>query len=412
MKYDFDRVVDRKGTHSVKWEAGELLKQFGLTERFDEDTLALWVADMDFPVPEPVIKALHERVDRQIFGYSTHGTNPDYIQAVQGWFRRRHDWLIDSDSIVYSSGTVSALNIMVRAFTEVGDGVIIQRPVYAPFTSSIENNNRVVVNNPLINNDGYYTVDFDDLEEKAKHPDNKMFILCSPHNPVGRVWTPEELTRMAEICIANDVLLVADEIHGDLLRPNVTHYPLLTLLDHPLIISCTAINKTFNTAGLHCTNIIINDEETRDKYKEVLGFASPTPFAIVALIAAYNEGEDWLAQVNAYIDDNIAFLDKFLKERMPQVKFVIPEGTYICWLDFSGYGLTPEEVHDRIYIKANVVLEDGSMFGEDGKHFQRICVPSPRSILVEAMERIAAQFPESNGEGATKQEADTKQRSH
>ena len=393
MKYNFDQVVDRHGTHSMKWEAGEMLKEFGLTERFDEDTIALWVADMDFPVPEPVLNAMHKRVDRQIFGYSNFATSPDYVQAIQGWFRRRHDWLIDEEAIVFSSGTVSALKNLVRAFTEVGDGIIIQRPVYSPFTMVIENNNRVVVNNALINNDGYYTIDFDDFEAKAMDPNNKMFILCSPHNPVGRVWTPEELTRMAEICRAHGVILIADEIHGDLLRAGQTHYPLHTLVDDPTIIACTAINKTFNTAGLHCTNLVINDPEMRDRYRAEVGFDSPTPFAIVALIAAYNESEDWLAQVNAYIDDNLKFLEQFLKERMPQVKFWMPEGTYIGWLDFRGYGLTPEEVHKRIYIDANVVLEDGEMFGEEGTGFQRICVPSPRSVLEEALERIAAQFP-------------------
>ena len=392
MKYNFDEIVDRKGTHSMKWEAGEFLKAFGLTERFDEDTISLFVADMDFPVPEPIIRAMHERVDRRIFGYSHFGTSPDYVEAIQGWFRRRHDWLISEESIVYSSGTVSALHNMVKAYTEPGDGIMIQRPVYFPFTAVIENNNRVVVNNALINDEGYYTIDFDDFEAKAKAPSTKMFILCNPHNPVGRVFTAEELTKMAEICIENDVIFVGDEIHGDLIRPDQTHHPILTLVDDPLILSCTAINKTFNTAGLHCSNIIINDQEMRDKFKAVQGFTSPTPFAIVALIAAYNEGEDWLQQVNAYIDDNLKFLDTFLKENMPQVKYVIPEGTYIGWLDFRGYGLTPKEVHDRIYNQANVVLEDGEIFGPEGEGFQRICVPTPRPLFKQALERIAAQF--------------------
>ncbi|MCA9984442.1 MAG: pyridoxal phosphate-dependent aminotransferase [Anaerolineales bacterium] len=392
MKYNFDEIVDRKGTHSMKWEAGEFLKAFGLTERFDEDTISLFVADMDFPVPEPIIRAMHERVDRRIFGYSNFATSPDYVEAIQGWFRRRHDWLISEESIVYSSGTVSALHNMVKAYTEPGDGIMIQRPVYFPFTAAIEGNNRVVVNNALINNDGYYTIDFDDFEAKAKEPSTKMFILCNPHNPVGRVFTAEELTKMAEICIENDVIFIGDEIHGDLIRPDQTHHPILTLVDDPRIISCTAINKTFNTAGLHCSNIIINDQEMRDKFKAIQGFTSPTPFAIVALIAAYNEGEDWLQQVNAYIDDNLKFLDTFLKENMPQVKYVIPEGTYIGWLDFRGYGLTSKEVHDRIYNQANVVLEDGEIFGPEGEGFQRICVPTPRPLFKQALERIAAQF--------------------
>ncbi|MBX3051960.1 MAG: pyridoxal phosphate-dependent aminotransferase [Caldilineaceae bacterium] len=392
MIYNFDEIISRKGTHSVKWEAGELLKEIGITERFDEDTISLFVADMDFPCPQPVIDALHARVDRLMFGYSTYTTTPDYIEAIQGWFARRHGWDIDADSIVYSPGTVEAINMAVKAYTEPGEGVIIQRPVYSPFTSAITKNQRVVVNNSLRHTDGYYTIDFDDLEAKAKDPNNKLFILCSPHNPVGRVWTPEELVRMAEICLANDVVLVSDEIHGDLVRQDVTHYPICTLVDDDRLIACTATNKTFNMAGLHCSNIVINNKELRTKFTDQIGFKSPTPFAITALIAAYNEGEEWLAQVNEYIDGNLAFLQDFLAEHMPQVKYRIPEGTYIGWMDFSGYGLSPKEVHDRIYNRANVVLEDGKLFGEEGLEFQRICVPSPRPLLRQALERIADQF--------------------
>ena len=392
MIYNFDEIISRKGTHSVKWEAGELIKEFGLTERFDEETIPLFVADMDFPSPQPVIEALHARVDRLMFGYSLHTTTPDYTEAIQGWFRRRHGWEICADSIVYSPGTVEAVNVAVKAYTEAGDGVIIQRPVYSPFTTAITNNQRVVVNNSLLHTDGYYTIDFDDLEAKAKDPRNKLFILCSPHNPVGRVWTPEELIRMAEICLANDVVLVSDEIHGDLVRKGVTHHPICTLVDDDRLIACTATNKTFNMAGLHCSNIIINNAELREKFTKQMGFKQPTPFAITALIAAYNEGEEWLAQVNAYIDGNLTFMQEFLAEQMPQVKFRMPEGTYIGWLDFSPYGLSPEEVHDRIYNRANVVLEDGKLFGDEGLVFQRICVPSPRPLLRQALERIADQF--------------------
>jgi cystathionine beta-lyase len=249
-----------------------------------------------------------------------------------------------------------------------------------------------VVNNALVDTDGYYTIDFADFAAKARDPQNKLFILCSPHNPVGRVWTPSELTQMAEICLANDVVLVADEIHGDLVRQGETHYPICTVVDDDRLISCTAINKTFNTAGLHCSNIILNNATLRQQFIDALGFKTPSPFAISALIAAYNHGEEWLAQANAYIDGNLAYLDQFLKEQMPKVHFRIPEGTYVGWLDFRGYGLSSKEVHDRIYQKANVVLEDGEMFGVEGTGYQRICTPSPRSILAQAMERIAAEF--------------------
>ena len=392
MIYNFDEVIERRGTHSVKWDSGELLKQFGLTERFDAETISLFVADMDFACPEPLLEALRQRVNTRMFGYSNHLASPEYQEAIQGWFSRRHDWVIDAASIVYSPGTVEALDALVRAYSEPGDGVIIQRPVYAPFTRVIEGNHRVVVNNALINNDGYYTIDFDDFEAKARDPHNKLFILCSPHNPVGRVWTPDELTRLAQICLANDVVLVADEIHGDLIRKGQTHYPICTLVDDDRLISCTAINKTFNVAGLHCSNIIVNNPAMRQKFIDTLGFKTPNPFAISALIAAYNHGEEWLAQANDYIDGNLHFLAQFLKEQMPEVRFRIPEGTYIGWLDFRGYGLSSAEVHRRIYQEANVVLEDGEMFGPEGAGYQRICTPSPRSILATAMERIAAQF--------------------
>ncbi|HRJ41076.1 MAG: pyridoxal phosphate-dependent aminotransferase [Caldilineaceae bacterium] len=392
MIYNFDEIISRKGTHSVKWEAGELLKQFGITERFDEETISLFVADMDFQCPQPVLDALHARVDTRMFGYSIHSASSDYHEAIQGWFKRRHGWEIAAESIVYSPGTVEALNVAVRIYTKEGDGVIIQRPVYSPFTSSITGNQRVVVNNSLINTDGYYTIDFDDLEAKAKDPNNTLFILCSPHNPVGRVWTQEELIRMAEICLANDVVLIADEIHGDLVRKGVTHHPIRTLVDDDRLISCTATNKTFNMAGLHCANIIIPDAAMRERFTEKMGFKLPTPFAITALIAAYNEGEEWLAQVNEYIDGNLTFMQNFLTEHMPKVKYRIPEGTYIGWLDFSAYGLSPEEVHERIYCRANVVLEDGKLFGDEGLAFQRICTPSPRPLLRQALERIADQF--------------------
>jgi cystathionine beta-lyase len=392
MKYDFDQVIDRRGTHSAKWEAGALLVQFGLTERFDEDTMPMWVADMDFPCPEPVVQALHERVDKRMYGYSTHSTSPDYVQAIQGWFKRRHNWEIAPESIVYSPGTVEAIHVAIRTFSAKGDGVIIQRPVYSPFMSSIETHKRTVVNNALVEDSGYYSIDLNDFEQKARDPKNTLFILCSPHNPVGRVWKPEELIRMAEICLANDVVLVADEIHGDLIRSHQTHHPICTLVDDDRLISCTAINKTFNTAGLHCSNVIINNKELRDRFSATMGMKMPTPFAITALIAAYNHGEEWLEQVNAYIDGNLEFLDAFLKARMPKVAYQVPEGTYIGWLDFRGYGLTPAEVHQKIYAQANVVLEDGEAFGLEGAGFQRICVPCPRSILQEAMERIAAAF--------------------
>jgi cystathionine beta-lyase len=392
MKYDFDKIIDRKGTNSIKWDSGELLKTFGITDHFDEHTIPLFVADMDFQCPQPVIEAIRERVDKMIYGYSSHIPNDRYFEAIQHWFERRHNWQIKRASIVWSPGTVEAVHYAVNAFSQKGEGVIIQEPVYRPFMTVVEGNQRKIVNNQLINDEGYYRIDFDDLEKKAKDPNNKMFILCSPHNPVGRVWKPFELKRMAEICLENDVVLVADEIHGDLVSSGITHFPINTIVDDDRLISCTAINKTFNVAGLHCTNVVINDEAMRKKFIKVMGMKLPSPFAIEALIAAYNEGEEWLDQVNDYIAGNFDLLDTFLKNNLPFVKFRKPEGTYIGWMDFNGSGLTQKEVHKRIYVDANVVLEDGEMFGSGGEGFQRICVPSPRPVLKEALERIARQF--------------------
>lgn len=391
MKYNFNEILNRRGTYSVKWDGGELIKSLGLTERYDEDTLPLFTADMDLPVPQPIIDALHKTVDHRIFGYSI--APDEYYEAIQKWFKRRNDWDIKKEEIMYCAGTVHALHIAVRAFTEPGDGVIIQRPVYPPFTGAIEDNGRTVVNNALINNDGYYSIDFDDFETKAKDENTKLFILCNPHNPSGRIFGIEDLKKMSDICDENNVIIIADEIHGDLIRCNQKFYPIAKVADNTdHIITCTAINKTFNVAGLHCTNIIISNPELRDKFIATGGFQMPSPFTTSALIAAYNEGEEWLDQLKEYLDETIEFIDSYLKENMPKVKMIKPEGTYIVWMDFSGYGITPEEVHDRIYNKANVLLEDGNMFGEEGKKYQRICVPSPRPMIKEAFERIAREF--------------------
>jgi cystathionine beta-lyase len=396
MIYNFDEVVNRRGTYSLKWDGGERIKKSGITERYDADSLPLFTADMDFPIPQPVIDALHQTVDHRIFGYSVF---PDeYYEAVQHWFKKHHDWEIKKEEIVYSPGTVFALNVAVRAFTEPGDGIIIQRPVYPPFTGAVEGNGRKVINNKLkVDAAGVYTIDFEDFEQKARDEKTKMFILCNPHNPTGRIFSNEELKRLSDICAQNHVLIVADEIHGDLIRRDQVFTPIAKLAeDDQHIITCTAINKTFNVAGLHCTNMVLPNPNLRAKFVRALGHQVATPFAISALIAAYNEGEEWLEQLKEYIDGTMEWVKSFLAERMPKVKTRIPEGTYLMWLDFSGYGISPREVHDRIYNKANVILEDGKMFGEEGLEYQRICLPSPRPIIKEAFERIAKEFEDLN----------------
>lgn len=391
MINNFDEVVNRRNTYSVKWDGGKMIKEMGLTERYDEDTIPLFTADMDLPVPNALVKALHKTVDNRIYGYSIF---PDeYYEAIQYWFKKRHDWEIDRDHIVYSPGTVHAMNMAIRAFSEPGEGVIIQRPVYPPFTSAIEGNGRTVVNNPLqCDENGYYTIDFADFERKASDPSTKMFLLCNPHNPTGRNFRKEELQRLADICKKHEVLIVADEIHGDLIRRNEQFIPMAKIADNNLLITLTAISKTFNVAGLHCTNAIIPNLKLRKQFLKTMGYQMASPFTISALIAVYREGEEWLEDLKAYIDGTMEMVKEFIDENMPKVKITIPEGTYIMWMDFSAYNITPEEVHDRIYNRANVLLEDGSMFGEEGKAYQRICIPSPRSIIHTALERMAKEF--------------------
>lgn len=392
MKYNFDEPVNRRGTYSLKWDGGDFIRKAGLSDRYDEDTLPLFTADMDLPVAQPIIDALHKTVDHRIFGYSV---LPDtYFEAISHWFQVQHDWEIRKEEMIYSPGTVYALSIAVRAFTDPGDGIIIQRPVYPPFTSVIEKNGRNVVNSALkCDDDSYYTIDFDDFEAKAALPDTKLFLLCNPHNPTGRIFRPDELRTLSEICARNDVVIVADEIHGDLIRLHETFTPIAKVVanaDH--IVTCTAINKTFNVAGLHCSNIVIANPSLREKFSTTMGFQLASPFAMAALIAAYNDGQEWLDQLKTYIDGTIDWVADFVADCMPKVKLRPPEGTYTLWLDFSGYKISPDEVHHRIYNQANVLLEDGVKFGEEGLAFQRICVPSPRSMIQEAMRRIEGAF--------------------
>jgi len=392
MKYNFDEIVNRRGTYSVKWDGGDLIKTMGLTDRYDEETLPLFTADMDLPVPEPLLEALHKTVDHRIFGYTIFP--PEYYEAIQHWFKKRHDWEIEKEDIVYCPGTVYATNIAVKALTNPGDGIIIQRPVYPPFTRAIVENDRTLLNNKLIcDEDGYYTIDFEDFEAKAKDEKTKMFILCNPHNPTGRIFNNEELKKLSDICSKYNVIIVADEIHGDIIRRNQTFTPIVKIADKPdNIITFTAINKTFNLAGLHCTNVIISNPDLRKKFSDAIGMKSASPFTVSALISVYRDGEEWLEQLKDYLDGTIAWVEQFLKERMPKVKVRIPEGTYVMWMDFSGYGISPKEVHERIYDRANVLLEDGVMFGEEGLEYQRICIPSPRPMIKEAFERMAKEF--------------------
>lgn len=393
MKYDFDKVISRYGTYCSKYD--------GLKSMFpnaNEDSIPLMVADMDFRTAEPILEALKKTVDFQMFGYTMAPCCPDYAPAVCNWWKKRFDTELKPEWIQNSPGTVAAIDAAIELFTLPGDGIIVQRPVYGHFSQDIEKLHRVPVSNHLISDgNGNYQIDFDDLEEKCAQANNTMMILCSPANPVGRIWTSEELNKVAEITRRHGVLLISDEVHCDITRKGEKHLPIVKAVEDTInIIMMTAINKTFNLAGLECSNIIIPNPTLKERFTSHFNSMElTTPFAISALLAAYNdpESENWLNQVNDYIDGNIQFAMDFFKEKMPWVKTYIPQATYCIWVDFSESGLSGDEIHDRIYNKANVYSQDGAVHDpEEGEHFQRFCVPCARSVLKEALERIAEVF--------------------
>ena len=401
---DFDEVIDRRNdpfSYSSKWSRTKGTAEHVGVSHITDEHIALFVADMDFRCAQPILDALHKTVDHGIFGYSSTDGCDAYYQAICGWFERRDGWSIDPARVVYVPGTVKALSLAVQAFTEPGDGVIIQRPVYPPFTGAVEGSGRTVLNNQLVRRtaadeqgDLYYEMDFDGLEQLAARDDAKMLILCNPHNPVGRTWTADELRRLADICTRHNVLIVADEIHGDLMRVGQTFTHLVQAAPEARAITCTAVNKTFNLAGLAATNLVFSNAQDQERFCAVLGHADPSPFAISAVIAAYNEGEEWLEQCRCYLDDTIDAVLGFFAQRMPDVGVRRPEGTYILWFDFESrcrtLGIDADELHRRIYEDAKVLLQDGSNFDpQGGAFFQRMCIPSARSVVMEACERIA-----------------------
>lgn len=391
MAYDLNEFVDRNGTDSVKWEFMQLIDPDA-----GPNTLPFWVADMDFPCAEPVLDALHRRVDRKIFGYSAH-YSAEYYRAVCGWYQHRFGWFVNSSDLVYSPGVVPAVAFLIETLTKPGDGVIIQRPVYYPFSNMISSHRRTIVNNALIEKDGRYEINFADLKAKAKDPRNKMMIFCSPHNPVGRVWTEDELCKVGRICLDNGVLLLSDEIHYDIVRRGIRHIPIETLFpnkeEKARIITATAPSKTFNLAGMQISNIIIHDPEIRKQWQayvvDQLGLSMPNAMAITATEAAYAEGEDWLENVNDYIDGNLAYMKDFYAKRLPKARFTPPEGTYLTWADFRAYGKTDKELLSIMGKDAQVLVESGSMFGEEGSGFVRMNVACTRKTLEEGLERMA-----------------------
>jgi cystathionine beta-lyase len=384
MKYDFDKVIDRTGTASYKWDQSE--KLFGRP-----DILPLWVADMDFEAPKEVVEAITRRAEQGIYGYTVR--TQSFYDSIVGWLSRRHGWNIEQDWISSSPGVVPALSLMVLAFTEPGDGIILQSPVYYPFYDVIKMNGRTVVDNPLILKDGRYSIDFGLLEQQAK-AGAKMLLLCSPHNPGGRVWTKEELIRIGDICSKYGVLVVADEIHHDLVFSGRKHVPYASISEEfsQHSVTCIAPSKTFNLAGLQTASVIIPNEEIRRKYNALLKTLSihmESYFGLTAIESCYTHGDEWLDQLLVYLEGNLNALSEFIKERLPQVKVIIPEGTYLVWMDCTAISDKPQELKRLMFSEAGVAFSEGSVFGKQGEGYLRVNLACRRSLLMDALERFS-----------------------
>jgi cystathionine beta-lyase len=383
MRCDFNQIIDRCQTGSIKWDFNQRI--FGR-----QDILPLWVADMDFRAPEAVVEALVNRAQHGIYGYS--GGMDGYYKAIIDWMQKRHGWEIQQEWITFSPGVVPGLNELVRGLTKPGAQVLIQSPVYPPFFQAIQNHGREVVNSQLKLENGRYTMDFADLEEKFAGG-VKMMILCSPHNPVGRVWDRGELERLGQLCLAHDVLVIADEIHGDLIYEGYQHIPFASLSAELAAqsIVCTAPSKTFNLAGLQTSNLIIPNAKYRQAFQTSLnltGVHNPNVFGITALEAAYRHGLDWLNQLMNYLKGNVDFLMSFLQRELPQIRAIQPEGTYLIWLDFRALGMEPKDLQKFLVHKAGVGLNAGYQFGPGGEGFERLNLGCPRSTLEDGLLRI------------------------
>ncbi len=380
----FDKIIDRKNTNSLKHDFAE---KNGLPA----DVLPMWVADMDFMVPDCIINALRKSVDHGIFGYSD--VKSDYFESVAAWFRKHFDWDVKEEWLVKTPGVVYALATAVAGLTEKGDNVIIQPPVYYPFYNVIRNNERNIIENPLVYRNGKYEIDFEDFENKIIENNVKLFILCSPHNPICRVWTKEELVRLGQICKKHGVYIVADEIHCDFTWQGHKHtvFPLAVPDMADRVIVCTAPSKTFNIAGLQISNIFIPGEETRARYMKALdasGFTVSNILGLVACKAAYDSGEQWSIECKEYIRGNLDYMRSFLEENIPEIKLVEPEGTYFAWLDCSGLGLDKDGLNDLIINKAKLWLDAGDIFGEIAEQFQRVVLACPRDIIRQALNQL------------------------
>ncbi len=390
---DFDRVIERRNTRSLKYD-------FAAERGMSEDILPMWVADMDFKTSSYIEDALAERVREGVFGYSEVKT--PYFETVRDWMLRRHGWQPQEEWLVKTPGVVTALAMAVKAYTEPGDAVLIQLPVYYPFAEVIEDNGRRVVSNTLYRGeDNRYHMDFVDFEQKIVQNKVKLFLLCNPHNPVGRVWTKEELIRLGDLCMKHNVIVVSDEIHEDFVFRG-KHQVFAGLKkeyeDHCIV--CTSPSKTFNLATMVLSNIFIPSRDLRQRFRKQLDAAGISQLGVMGLIAcetAYSKGEEWYLAMHAYVRDNVAYVKNYVEQNLSGVRMTEHEGTYLVWLDFSETGLSETELEDLIVNKAKLWLDGGTMFGEGGKGFQRINVACPRSILKEAMKRLEGALKEIRG---------------
>ena len=391
---DFDKVINRKNTRCLKYD-------FAVKRGKPADVLPLWVADMDFTVSDEITKSLYAAVDHGIYGY----TQPKdaYYNAITNWMEKNHNWKTKREWIVKTPGVVFALGAAVKAFTEPGDAVLIQNPVYYPFTNIIRDNDRKVIDNTLVYEKEavagkpQYSIDYEDFERKIEQEKIKLFILCNPHNPVGRVWTREELQQLGEICLRHHVIVVSDEIHNDFVYPGFEHTVFANVDPRfeEFAVTCTAPSKTFNLAGLQISNIFIPNPELRRKFRKQLDAAGISQLGVLGLVAteaAYSKGEEWYQAMHAYVEANINYTKEYVEKYLPGVKMTDLEGTYLVWLDFRETGLTVEELEDLILNKARLWLDSGKIFGKAGEGFQRINVACPRATLTEALERIRKAF--------------------
>ena len=392
MQYDFDTPIDRTHTWSIKHD---FKKENGKAD----DILPLWVADMDFRSPDSVVEALKKAVDHGIFGYSR--ADESYFDAVAAWYQKRHHLTLQPEWMTCTPGIVFALSIAVRAFTQEGDAVLIQPPVYHPFSRAILRNKRTLVENPLVLKDGHYEMDLEELEQKVLDEHVKLMILCNPHNPVGRVWTREELTALADVCLRHHVYVISDEIHGDFVWQGHEQTPYASISEEACLHSmmCTAPSKTFNLAGMATSNLFIPDPEMRRKFRSELldvGQENMNRLGLFACRAAYEGGGEWLDQLIGYLAGNLALVRDFCKNRVPQIQLVEPEGTYLAWLDCRELGMTDDELMAFFSNEAKVWLDPGTHSGEQGSGFMRFNLGSSRSVIAQALDRIEAAWKKRN----------------